>query len=149
MDKKTHSGGSVIWKAVVKSFSLIETNLSWDVGNGEKLQVGRDPWVGSEHQHFLPVEVINTLALRGIHNLSQLADERPADPWIQHWKSAYMLGLGEPEAAILENYIRGLQLAHIQISEQEDVLIWDSDPEGVYTPKVGYLKLSAEVGVRE
>ena len=115
--RKTHTGGSVIWKAVVKSFSLIETNLSWDVGNGEKLQVGRNPWVGSEQQHFLPVEVINTLALRGILTLSQLANERPADPWIQHWKSAEQLGLGEQEVLFYENYIRGLQTSHIQLSE--------------------------------
>ena len=133
----------------MRYFSIIESSLSWDVGNGEKVQVGRDPWLGSEQQHVLPDEVINALALRGITTLNQLADQRLEDPWIQHWKSAYLLGLGEPEAAFLENYIRGLQSAHIQISEQEDVLIWDLDPEGVYTPKAGYLKLSAEVGVRE
>ena len=133
----------------MKSFSLIESNLTWDVGNGEKLQVGRDPWMGSEQQHVLTENVINALALRSILTLNQLVEERPEDPWIQHWKSANMLGLGEPVAAFLDNYIRGLQLEHIQISEQEDVLIWDSDLEGVYTPKAGYLKLSAEVGVRE
>ena len=102
---------------MVKSFSLIESSLTWDVGNGENVQIGRDPWLGSEHHHVLPVEVINALALRGISTLNQLADQRPEDPWIQHWKNAYTLGLGEPEAASLENYIRGLQLAHLQISE--------------------------------
>ena len=47
--RKTHSGGSVIWKAIVKSFSLIENNLAWDVGNGESVLIGRDPWLGSTH----------------------------------------------------------------------------------------------------
>ena len=133
----------------MKYFSIIESNLTWDVGNGEKLQVGRDPWMGSEQQHVIPMEVINALALRGISTLNQLAEERPEDPWIQHWKSAELLGLGEQEMFFYENYIRGIQMSHIQLSEQEDDLIWELDLGGVYTPKAGYLILSAEVGVRE
>ena len=45
--RKTHSGGSVIWKAIVNSFSLIENSLAWDVGNGENFLIGKDPWMGS------------------------------------------------------------------------------------------------------
>ena len=89
----------------MKSFSLIESNLSWDVGNGEKVLVGKDPWLGSEQMHVLPEEVINTLALRGISTLDQLADERPVDPWIQHWKSAKLLGLGEHDMPYFENIL--------------------------------------------
>ena len=44
---KYHYGGLVIWKAVVKSFDVIESNLAWNVGNDRKLRVGEDPWVGS------------------------------------------------------------------------------------------------------
>ena len=40
-------------------------------------------------------------------------------------------------------------MAHIQLTEQEDDLIWDLDPSGAYTPKAGYLMLSAEAGGRE
>ena len=31
---KSHSGGSIIWKVVVKSFAVIESSLAWKVGNG-------------------------------------------------------------------------------------------------------------------
>ena len=48
-----------------------------------------------------------------------------------------------------ENYIRNLQSSHIQLSEQEDELIWELDLGGMYTPKAGYLCLSAEAGGRE
>jgi len=147
--RKSHSGGSVIWKAVVKYFSLIESNLVWDVGNGARVKIGRDPWLGCERQHILPADVINALAIRGIHTLDQLAVQRPEEHWLQHWKSADMLGLGDPEAGYLENYIRGLHSAHIQISDRDDVLIWEPNPEGAYTPKAGYLKLSSEEGIRE
>ena len=59
--RKAHTGGSVIWKAIVKSFHLIESNLAWDVGNGEKVLIGRDPWLGSTHQHILPNDVVEAL----------------------------------------------------------------------------------------
>ena len=43
---KSHSGGSVIRKVMVQSFCVLESKLAWNVGNGRKLRVGEDPWIG-------------------------------------------------------------------------------------------------------
>ena len=40
---KSHTSGSIIWKAVVKSFDVIEDSLAWNIGNGRKMRVGEDP----------------------------------------------------------------------------------------------------------
>ena len=40
---KSHSRGSLIWKAVIRSFSVIEAHLAWNVGNGRKVRIGVDP----------------------------------------------------------------------------------------------------------
>ena len=45
---KSHQGGSVIWKAVIKSFAVIGENLTWKVGNGRRVCVGEDPWLGCD-----------------------------------------------------------------------------------------------------
>ena len=45
--RKSFAGGSVIWKALVKSFHILETNLVWNVGSGRKLRVGEDLWMGN------------------------------------------------------------------------------------------------------
>ena len=45
-DNKSHKGGLVIWKAVVKYFDVIEDSLAWNVENGRKMRVEEDPWVG-------------------------------------------------------------------------------------------------------
>lgn len=37
---------SVVWKATTEAFKVIEQGLAWQVGNGEKLRIGKDPWVG-------------------------------------------------------------------------------------------------------
>ena len=81
--RKSHTGGSVIWKVIVKSFNLIENNLAWDVGNGESVLIGRDPWLGCTQQHLLPLHVIEALSHVGITTLNHLAVPRPAEPWIQ------------------------------------------------------------------
>ena len=81
--RKTHTGGSVIWKAIVNSFSLIENNLAWDVGNGENFLISRDPWMGSSQQHLIPPDVIEELGHVGITSLNQLAIPRPDEPWSQ------------------------------------------------------------------
>ena len=49
----------------------------------------------------------------------------------------------------MEIYIRELDRAHIILTEHEDSLVWDADPGGAYTPKAGYLFLSAGVEQRE
>ena len=139
----------MIWKAIVKSFNLIENNLAWDVGNGESVLIGRDPWLGSTHQYLLPLDVIEALGHVGITTLNHLVVPRPAEPWIQSWRRANYLGVGEREIGFVENYIRELDRAHIILSEHEDSLVWDADPGGAYTPKVGYLFLSAGVELRE
>ena len=147
--RKSHLGGSVIWKAIVKSFHLIETNLAWDVGNGESLLIGRDPWMGSNLQHRLPNDVIDALGQRGITSLNHLAVPRLDEQWRQSWRRATSLGLGERETGIMEHYLRELDRANILLTEQEDTLVWEADPEGIYTPKTGYLCLSAGMEQRE
>jgi len=147
--RKSHRGGSVIWKALVKAFPLIESNLAWAVGNGEKFQVGKDPWMGSALQHILPAHVIRALRQRGIKYLNQLSVHRAEDPWTQHWRRAQDIGLDPPEADVFNNYINNLVQAHIQLNEHEDEMVWDLDPNGGYTPKVGYIKLSSIEEQRE
>ena len=46
---KSHVGGSIFWKAVIKSFDVIHGGLAWSVENGRKLRIGEDPWDGCIH----------------------------------------------------------------------------------------------------
>ena len=122
--RKSHVGGSVIWKAIVNSFDLIENNLVWDVGNGESVLIGRDPWMGSFQQHLLPPDVIELLGLQGVVMLNHLAVPRLNEPWIQIWKRVGSFDLGARETVILEQYLRELVRANIILSDQEYSLVW-------------------------
>jgi len=147
--RKSHVGGSMIWKAVVKSFHLIESKLAWNVGNGQKLMIGRDPWMGSTQNHILPDGVVEALRRRGIVFLSHLAVPRPVGVWHQRWRRADSLGLADQEKEYVEAYIRTLIHSNIVLNDEEDSLVWEEGPGGNYSPKAGYIVLSSEAEQRE
>ena len=41
--QKSHRGGSIFWKAIIKSFHLIEDHLAWKVGDGSSVRISLDP----------------------------------------------------------------------------------------------------------
>ena len=71
--QKCHKGGSVIWKAVIKSFNVIEDALMWKVGNVRRVRVGIDPWLGSDGHFRLSKQLVASLRHQGVHFLFQLA----------------------------------------------------------------------------
>lgn len=64
---------SVIWKATMEAFNVIEQGLAWQVGNGENVRIGRDPWVGCNDSFALSPDLIAHLDTLGIHGLHQIA----------------------------------------------------------------------------
>jgi len=40
---KLHSNVSIIWKAMLTSFQLIEDGLAWRSGNGGQVRIGMNP----------------------------------------------------------------------------------------------------------
>jgi hypothetical protein len=139
----------VIWKAILNAFPLIENGLAWKIGNGNRLRIGSDPWPGSDGNHLLTEQLIQSLHSRDILFLSSLADPSRSTLWSQGWKDPYSLGLREEEIRELENFIHCLKLAQIRLSDSEDELIWDPAPSGSYSPKLGYLKCNSELSTQE
>jgi hypothetical protein len=146
---KTLKGASVIWKAILNAFPLIEIGLAWKIGNGNRLRLGSDPWSGSDGNHLLTEQLIQSLHSRDIFFLSSLADPNLSTLWAQGWKDPYSLGLREEETRELELFIHGLKIAHIRLSDSEDELIWDPAPSGSYSPKLGYLKCNSDLNTQE
>jgi len=42
--QKSLKGASVIWKAIINAFPVIESGLAWKMGNGKCFRLGKDPW---------------------------------------------------------------------------------------------------------
>jgi hypothetical protein len=65
---------TIIWKSLVKSFSVVGKGLAWRVGKGTKVRIGQDPWSGSDIDHLLPQPLIDILHDRGLFHLAQIVD---------------------------------------------------------------------------
>jgi hypothetical protein len=130
---------------VITSFSVIGDGLAWRVGNGNQVQIGVDPWSGSGITHLLPNDLIERLHRHDIHFVSQVSNPTSSSLWKQGWLRPKALGLIGNISLAWINYISTLESGHIMIFEREDELVWQKDPHGVYTPKMGYVSLSIDL----
>jgi len=53
--KYTHNV-STCWKFIVLVFPLVGNWMVWKVGNGERVRVGANPWVGSGEDYKIPLK---------------------------------------------------------------------------------------------
>jgi hypothetical protein len=69
-NKSFEKNGTIIWKSIINSFHIIGDWLIWKVGNGSKVLIGKDPWIGCANSHILPEELVNFLNQRGYFYLN-------------------------------------------------------------------------------
>eukprot|EP00253_Pinus_taeda_P002680 PITA_02680 len=144
-DKKLkHS--SVIWKATVEAFSVIEQGLAWKVGDGKHVRIGRDPWVGCNEAFAISPGLLRHMDSKGIFTLDQVEKAGHSSIWGQAWKNAEDLGLNirwHDEWAI---FVNELLRSNVRIKNDQDVLLWAQGKSGEYSPKDGYSFLMGKKG---
>lgn len=64
--------------------------------------------------------------------------------WRQAWKYAFDLDIPKVFMDSWNNYIRALNVEHIQLTDRDDELVWNVSPIGVYSPKVGYVFINVD-----
>jgi hypothetical protein len=107
--QKSKKGASMIWKAILNAFPLIENILAWKLGNRHSFRIGKYPLTGSEVKHILSEQLIQHLHFWGFTHLNNLADHSRSTLWSQGWTNANRLGLSEEEKLELESYIYNLK----------------------------------------
>lgn len=144
--EKKSKQASVIWKATIEGFSVIEQGLAWKVGDGKNVQIGRDPWVGCNESFALSPGLLRHLESRGLFTLNQVEKVGQSNIWGQAWKSAEDLGLNIRWHHEWSSYINELHRSHVRIKNEQDNLIWAHGKTGGYTPKEGYSFLMEKKG---
>eukprot|EP00253_Pinus_taeda_P022219 PITA_22219 len=136
-NKKTkHS--SVIWKATVEAFFVIEQGLAWKVGDGKNVRIGRDPWVGCNQSFALSPGLLRHLDNKGFYTLNQVEKVGQSTLWGQAWKNAMDMGLDIRWHNEWSSFIDELHRSNVRIKTDPDMLLWAHGKTGVYTPKDGY-----------
>ena len=143
---KSSKNASIVWKAIVGSVQLIERGLAWQVGDGNQVRVGRDPWVGCSPNFSLSRELVTHLKSEGIFSLNQVADPRTTSLVKQGWLSGTDLHLENRWMDEWNKYVADLSHSSIRISDSADKLRWVHAQTSIYSPKFGYKWLMTQEG---
>jgi hypothetical protein len=71
---KKSANCSLTWKATLKSFFVVGDGLAWRIGDGTKVCIGVDPWLGNNVLHILLPKLIKSLHDQGFFHLNQVTD---------------------------------------------------------------------------
>eukprot|EP00253_Pinus_taeda_P003262 PITA_03262 len=132
---------SNIWKAVLHSLPLLREGITWRIKDGNCMRIGVDPWVGSGNLHRLPEGLLIHLHSRGITHMVHIGDRANSTFLHQAWASPRALEIPDQWQQDWRAFINALSQAHIRLSKGPDDIIWAIAPQGIYSPRLGYIKL--------
>jgi hypothetical protein len=118
--------------------------MIWQVGKGDKVKIGLDPWIGSKGLHKLPPQLIQEIRSKGFYTLRQIVKWERSTNWQQQWLTWEEIGLGEDLDEAWKTYTDALKDNNVKIREDDDQLLWSLDPTRTYVPKLGYKALTEE-----
>ena len=116
--------------------------MVWNIGNGNVVRIGEDPWIGCKWRHFLPSSMIEKLHLAGFFVLSDIGLQGLTDLLAQQWTNVDFIGFTDPQEIVLWNgFLAILKSSHARLSNEDDTLVWNLSKSGKYRRKEGYAQL--------
>ena len=144
--EKNKKNSSVIWKATVEAFTMIEEGLAWKVGDGRQIKIGRDPWVGCNEAYALSPGLLRHLDSKGLLTLNQVDKIGHSTIWGQAWKNDEDLRLPFRWKNEWISYIQELHRSNVRLKDEPDLLMWAQGKTSKYSPKEGYSFLMRKKG---
>eukprot|EP00253_Pinus_taeda_P013597 PITA_13597 len=141
MRQDNHHHISNIWKAVINTLPLLQEGITWRIKEGNAVRIGMDPWVGCGNTHRLHADLIRHLHDRGVTHIKHIGDRENSSFLHQAWLSARALELPHQWTNDWMAYTLALTQAQIRLTEGPNEIIWAFAKNGIYTPKLGYLRL--------
>ena len=121
---KTHKGGSLCWKAFVEAFPLVGNWVTWQVGDGRRIRIVQDPWVGSGDNFRLPITLFSQLKEKEISTLVDARSYTDRNQRATVWKTTQEMELAENDAPVWNSYINQLKTNFIHLDEEKNKLNW-------------------------
>jgi ribonuclease HI len=136
--------GSIIWKHLSLTLPIILHWISWNPGNGQLIEVGRDCILGLGRHALLSAPLLAHLHRKNIFFLHQIISPSNGGLLGDHWLSGEELQLDFDLYSEWIGYTQSLMEAGIRLQDRPDVLLWTGgDQSGSLTAKNVYLALAS------
>ncbi|KAG8488379.1 hypothetical protein CXB51_016553 [Gossypium anomalum] len=123
---KVGTYSSFTWRSICSARKLIADGLVWRIGNGNSVNIWKDPWLPGHDNNRLSVQNINTSWTTADHLI---------DAKTNTWKKEVIRSLFDEEQS---NRIFSIPLA---CRRSQDMLVWKFEASGNYSVKSGYRTL--------
>ncbi|CAN1127826.1 Uncharacterized mitochondrial protein AtMg00310 [Linum perenne] len=123
------SNTSFVWKGIWKARIIIKEGYRWRVGNGARINIGKDPWLRGDGSRWITTD-------GRIVDLNRKVEEL-IDHDTRQWKYSLLQSQFNEEdcKAIMSIPLTG-------DAECANMIIWPFSKNGVYTVKSGYRLLT-------
>jgi hypothetical protein len=111
-------------EGLLKSVHLITHWLSWTLGSGQLIVLGRDMILGMGDKSFLSFNILSKLRHRNITSLSQSRSHIDHLSSSSNWISGTKLGFTRDMVAKWDQFRRALIDSSAYIQDIEDELLW-------------------------
>jgi hypothetical protein len=133
------SGVSKIWGGLLKVVYLILHGLSWNLGSGHLIALGKDWILGMGDNSFLSIHLQDALRDKDIQTLAQMRNPFNDQTTSSYWLTSDELGLEGDLALEWEMYRRALIDSGALIQDNNDQLLWiGGDKSGIPSAKNFY-----------
>ena len=116
--------GSLIWKQLSKTLPIILQWISWNPGNGQQIEVGRDYILGLGSRALLSAPLLTHLHSRNLFYLYQFISPINGGLLGNHWLSGEELQLKADLHNEWSGYTQLLMAAGICLQDRPDFLMW-------------------------
>jgi len=81
-DSLVYNIASLVWRNLLTALPVIKQWLTWEVGSGQIILLGLDPFVGGGSFYKLSDNLVSSLNSYGIYTLAQIKNEAYGSKWI-------------------------------------------------------------------
>jgi hypothetical protein len=120
------------------SFPIIKRWLAWEIGSGNRVVLGRNPFIGCNSNYKLSTPLIQVLNSSNIYTIAQ-ASVPDVSGTFQNWLKSNQIGFSDEHKTKWDNFVSILNSSDILLKNSNDKLVWSwNRSTGAVTANLAY-----------
>ena len=110
------------------SFPIIKRWLTWEIGSGNHVVLGRDPFIGCNSNYKLSTPLIQVLNSSNIYTIAQ-ASVPDVSGTFKSWLKSNQIGFSDEHKTKWDSFVSILNSSDILLKNSNDKLVWSWNKE--------------------